>query len=216
VHVRKAGVDAYLLVNEGETTVETAVTAAAGGRATLIDPLRDSQTSVPLAAAAGVALALQRREARLLVVDSLAAPVPPARVSPAAGRTSRPLDLSSWTIAGESGDASPASPLTSWTALPEMERFSGTLTYTTAVMLTVAPATAELDLGCVGDAADLFVNGKFAGFSMWAPYRLSLDSALFHAGENTIAVRVTNSAANFYEGALSPSGLIGPVTLHIG
>ena len=215
IHVRKEGVDAYLLVNEGEETVKTTVTVAAGS-ATLIDPLRDSQTPATLDVSAGFRLTLQRREARLLVVDPQAGAAPPARSERGAGRASRAIDLFDWTVTAESGDYSPAPPLASWTVVPEMERFSGTLTYTTAVTLAAAPASAELDLGRVGVAADLFVNGHAAGFSMWAPYRLALDPALLHAGENTIAVRVTNSAANYYEGALAPSGLIGPVTLHVG
>jgi hypothetical protein len=38
----------------------------------------------------------------------------------------------------------------------------------------------------------------------------------WQAGENTLEVRVTNSAANCYEGAMRPSGLLGPVTLRYG
>lgn len=216
IHVRKDGVDAYLLVNEGEETIETAITVAVGGSARLIDPLRDSRTSAPFNASDRFRLTLQRREARLLVVDPQAVAEPPVQPAPGAGSASRALHLDDWTVAAESGDYSPAPPLASWTVLPELERFAGTLTYTTTLTLAAAPVSAELDLGQIGDAADLFVNGHAAGFSMWAPYRLTLDPALFRAGENTIAVRVTNSAANYYEGALAPSGLIGPVTLHIG
>jgi hypothetical protein len=90
------------------------------------------------------------------------------------------------------------------------------LTYSTSVTLANLPETVDLDLGLVGNAADVFVNGHTAGFAMWAPYRLPLDPTHFRAGENRIVVRVTNSAANYFEGALLPSGLIGPVTLRLG
>ncbi|HEU5316097.1 MAG TPA: hypothetical protein VFX49_08315, partial [Chloroflexota bacterium] len=65
-------------------------------------------------------------------------------------------------------------------------------------------------------AAEVFVNGQAAGSAMWAPYRVSLDPTLLCAGENTLAIHVTNSAANAYEGALRPSGLLGPVSLRLG
>ena len=48
---------------------------------------------------------------------------------------------------------------------------------------------------------------------MWAPYVVRVPAAIWRAGANRLEVAVTNSAANRYEGAMRPSGLLGPVTL---
>ena len=70
----------------------------------------------------------------------------------------------------------------------------------------------DLDLGRVGDIAQLSVDGTEIGVRMWAPYAFDLDAGL--AGRSvTIEVRVTNSMANEYDGVKRPSGLMGPVEL---
>jgi hypothetical protein len=125
-----------------------------------------------------------------------------------------------------------------WTAVRSLERFSGTLRYRATVTLdgqapaeTALPASAgakqpegvpaaaggmqmvEVDLGQVGEAAEVFVNGVRAGAALWAPYRIFTAASLWQPGPNELLVQVTNSAANAYEGALRPSGLRGPVRL---
>ena len=68
----------------------------------------------------------------------------------------------------------------------------------------------ELDLGRVGEAASVLVNGKEVGWALWAPYRIVTGKDAWVQGDNVLEVRVTNTAANAYEGALYPSGLMGP------
>ena len=126
------------------------------------------------------------------------------------------MALAEWSAVDVNGVASDAPALGDWTVVRQLERFSGTLVYRTSVALLRAPAAAELDLGRVGEAAEVFVNGRAAGFALWAPYRIALGPALLRAGRNEIEVRVTNSAANHFEGALRPSGLMGPVSLRLG
>ena len=114
---------------------------------------------------------------------------------------------------------------------------------------TMANVTAEqlrsggrvlLDLGKVGDIAEVSVNGKALGTLWKAPYRIDVTDAL-RAGENKLEVKVTNQWTNRIAGdrdapadkkvltpapagrggggrggpggALPESGLIGPVTL---
>jgi hypothetical protein len=67
----------------------------------------------------------------------------------------------------------------------------------------------------VGETATVTVNGTMAGQSLWAAHRIDTPGSLWRTGVNELQVAVTNSAANFYEGALLPSGLIGPVRLHL-
>jgi hypothetical protein len=68
-----------------------------------------------------------------------------------------------------------------------------------------------LDLGDVGSAAQVSVNGHAFDPVLWKPYRLDVTAAL-RAGTNTITVRVTNTLANAH-GSAKASGLLGPVTL---
>ncbi|MRW88568.1 glycoside hydrolase [Duganella sp. FT80W] len=114
--------------------------------------------------------------------------------------------------------------------------FSGITSYQRSFALPagVKPgADLKLDLGKVGDVAEVWVNGKLAGTAWKAPYQVDIGS-LVNEGANTLEVRVANlwvnrligdaqpgvtkvtfTAAPTYtkDAPLRPSGLIGPVTL---
>ena len=114
--------------------------------------------------------------------------------------------------------------------------FSGTSTYTKSFQLPkgVKPGAAlQLDLGQVGDVAEVRVNGRLMGTVWRAPFRLDIGPAT-QAGANTLEVRVANlwvnrligdvqpnaqkvaftAAPTYAPGApLRPSGLLGPVVL---
>jgi alpha-L-rhamnosidase len=116
--------------------------------------------------------------------------------------------------------------------------FSGISTYTRSFMLPigVAPGTPLLlNLGQLGDVAEVHVNGQLVGTAWRPPYRLEIGAAT-KAGPNTLEVRVANlwvnrligdaqpnakkiafTAAPTYtpNAPLRPSGLIGPVTLQL-
>jgi hypothetical protein len=121
---------------------------------------------------------------------------------------------------------------------PRVKYFSGTSIYRTQFDL---PAKAgpglplRLDLGRVGDVAQVVVNGKDAGIAWKAPYQVDI-GALVVKGANTVEIRVANlwvnrlvgdaqpgaakvtfTAAPTYTAAapLRPAGLIGPVTLQV-
>jgi hypothetical protein len=114
--------------------------------------------------------------------------------------------------------------------------FSGTATYTTRFTLPkgIKPgAPLWIDLGKIGDLAQVSVNGQAAGTVWLAPYRLDIGK-LVKKGANALEVKVANlwvnrligdqqpgaqkltfTAAPTYkpDAPLRPSGLIGPVTL---
>jgi hypothetical protein len=114
--------------------------------------------------------------------------------------------------------------------------FSGTSIYTKSFLLPkgVKPGAAlQLDLGQVGDVAEVRVNGRLLGTVWRAPFRLDIGAAT-KSGANTLEVRVANvwvnrligdaqpevkkvaftAAPTYTSGApLRPSGLIGPVAL---
>lgn len=116
--------------------------------------------------------------------------------------------------------------------------FSGTSIYQTSFTLppqSAPGAPLKLNLGKVGDVAEVLVNGKPAGIAWKQPYELDI-GALTVAGDNVVEIRVANlwvnrligdaqpgvnkvtfTAAPSYskDAPLRPAGLIGPVTLQV-
>jgi hypothetical protein len=116
--------------------------------------------------------------------------------------------------------------------------FSGTVTYTTRFVLprTLKAGTPlMLDLGRVGDIAEVAVNGTPVGTAWKAPYQVDIAKAA-KAGNNTLVVKVADLWVNRLIGdaqpgakkvayttlqsylpsaPLRPSGLLGPVTLRV-
>ncbi|WP_068072378.1 glycosyl hydrolase [Novosphingobium lentum] len=147
-----------------------------------------------------------------------------------------------WTVAFQPGRGAPAQvampvlqPLDT-SSDPGVRYFSGTATYSSSFTLAkLPPAGAPLwiDLGAIGDVAQVSVNGQPAGTTWFAPYRLDI-ARLAKPGRNTITVSVANLWVNRLIGDAQPgakpitftalptyrpdaplrrSGLIGPVTL---
>lgn len=118
-------------------------------------------------------------------------------------------------------------------AEPGVRYFSGVSTYRRDFELAKVGERVWLDLGQVGDLAEIHVNGKLVGTSWRAPHRLDVSAAV-KPGRNALEVRVANVWANRLIGdvqpgaqkvafvttptyhpdaPLRPSGLIGPVRL---
>ena len=147
-----------------------------------------------------------------------------------------------WDVAFQPGRGAPAG--TRLTALaplseqadPGIRYFSGIATYTTRFSLPKGVKPGQqltLDLGQVGDLAEVLVNGQSAGIAWHAPYQVSIGN-LVRDGSNELEVRVANLWVNRLIGdaqpdakkisyvtigtyradaPLRPSGLIGPVRL---
>jgi len=119
---------------------------------------------------------------------------------------------------------------------PGVKYFSGEATYTTTFSLPSRASTGKeivLDLGQVGDIAEVRVNNQVVGTTWHAPFRLDISRAS-RAGVNSLEVRVANRWVNRLIGdaqpgaqrvtyttfapylpnaPLLPSGLLGPVTV---
>jgi hypothetical protein len=128
--------------------------------------------------------------------------------------------------------------LASWTD-STLANYSGTAIYETTFALKNVPAGERiyLDLGAVGLAAEVWLNGQKAGERAWRPYELDV-TAFVRPGANRLKVRVANSNAGrmaqgdpIYENGawgvrfaserdrlktLRPNGLEGPVRLLAG
>lgn len=116
---------------------------------------------------------------------------------------------------------------------PSVRYFSGVATYSSRFTLQDTTKSLFLDLGKVGDLAEVLVNGQSVGTVWTAPYQLDV-SRFVQAGENLLEVRVANlwhnrligdaqpsatkiawTASPMYkaDAPLRPAGLMGPVTL---
>ncbi|WP_088183784.1 glycosyl hydrolase [Sphingobium sp. Z007] len=149
---------------------------------------------------------------------------------------------SPWTVSLQPGRGAPAR--INMPALTPLENnadkgvryFSGIATYATRFALPKgvnSGAPLWIDLGKIGDLAEVRVNGHLAGTTWFAPYRLDIGK-LVKPGNNQLEVKVANlwvnrligdqqpgvgkitfTAAPTYrpDAPLRPSGLIGPVQL---
>ncbi|MES2021881.1 MAG: glycosyl hydrolase [Pseudomonadota bacterium] len=158
-----------------------------------------------------------------------------------------------WTLGFPTGSGAPAEmarpALTSWTdsTSAAVRYFSGTATYRKTIDAPAAwfrsGGRLLLDLGSVGNVADVWINGRSVGVAWKPPYRVDITDAV-RQGRNQLEVRVanvwrnrlvgdkqpgatpvtfTNAAAGGGFAALGgiidkdtpllPSGLLGPVTV---
>jgi hypothetical protein len=119
---------------------------------------------------------------------------------------------------------------------PGIKYFSGTVTYRTRFRLPRGARPAAplmLDLGKVGDIAEVAVNGHPVGYAWKAPYRVDIGPAV-KRGDNLVEVKVADLWVNRLVGdaqpgakkityttmptyqasaPLRPSGLMGPVAI---
>ncbi len=100
----------------------------------------------------------------------------------------------------------------------EMPDFTGNIRYTASVVLDPAEHKV-LDLGNVGQTAEVRINGKHIGTRIFAPYRFNISDAVIK-GENTLQITVTNTCVYKQRDRFSrfmlikPSGLLGPVKFY--
>ncbi len=244
VHRKLADGDLYFLVNRSKSPIKVdarfRVTgkapeflSAIDGRSTPASYRIDGDaTVVPVALGAEESIHILFRKpassaSRIVPEPSLAAPV----------------DLNgTWEVTFQPGRGAPASTTMrslaslSENADPAIRYFSGETRYSTSFKAPKSYRKGSplwLDLGAVGDIAEVTVNGKPVGSRWQAPFRLDIGTAV-RAGENSLEVRVANLWVNRLIGdaqagaekvgfvtiptfrpdaPLRPSGLIGPVTL---
>jgi hypothetical protein len=129
---------------------------------------------------------------------------PERTVAPAA-ETKLTAITGPWTVTFPPNFGAPASiqlaKLTSWTASsdPGVKYFSGTATYTKPFQVPAAWLRSGqriwIDLGRVGDLAEVKVNGKDEGITWAPPYRIDITDAL-RPGANKLEIAVTNEWSN--------------------
>ena len=183
-------------------------------------------------------LQLEANQALFLVFDKNGAPKPEYIAPKTAGTLA--LD-GAWNVTFEGLGAPEGSrtfaTLSSYTESEEeaVKYFSGIATYTNTFTLGKKEKAdgLRINLGSVGQMADVFINGEHVEFLWKAPYKVDWTGTL-KPGKNTIEVKVVNTWPNrligdaqpgakkltyttmpFYQAdsPLTPSGLMGPVVL---
>ncbi len=96
--------------------------------------------------------------------------------------------------------------------------FAGSIRYEADFALDSATESALVDLGSVGETAEVFVNGERLGLRICPPYRFGA-AGLLRAGMNHICIEITTTLVreapdpiSLYM-AMEPVGLLGPVSL---
>jgi hypothetical protein len=188
----------------------------------------------------GHALHMEPNQALFVVTTPDALPIPEEKPLQSVGtvRMDGPWSVSFEGLGAPDG-VQKWNKLISWTESsdPALKYFSGTATYknTFTVKKKNLPATLSIDLGQVGQMADVFINGEHVAFLWKAPYKVEWNGHL-QAGKNTIEIKVVNLWVNrligdaqpdakkqaftlvsFYQvdSDLLPSGLMGPVTIEL-
>jgi hypothetical protein len=246
LHRKLADGDIYFLTNRKADALKTAVRfrvtgkvpelwhAETGEREPVSYRIEGGETVVPLE--------LQGRDA-VFVIFRKAATQPSLQVAQRAWRPLGTID-GAWDVKFQEGRGAPMTATLptlrslSESDIPGIRYFSGTTIYSRTFSLPkgIKPGIPlMLDLGKVGDVAEVYVNGEAAGTVWKPPYRADI-SRLVRPGSNKIEVRVANLWVNRLIGdaqpgaqkigfttmptylpdaPLRPAGLIGPVSLLI-
>jgi hypothetical protein len=216
LHYHKENRHFYFFVNEGDQAIEGDLSLATTGALECWDPLDGTARPWPgatLDSRTHTHLHLERRQGLILAVDTQGEAQPVGAMPPRPGAVLIVI-AGSWQVYDDEGTQLDLPCPADWAQVPGWETYTGRLCFRTLFTLTPAQVNHSLflDLGQVGDIADVALNGATLGSRAWAPYMWALDQ-ICQAGDNQLEVRVTNSIANRFEGLQRPSGLIGPVSI---
>lgn len=218
-HAQRDGQDIYAFSNDAiHNNLDAVLQLPNAGNCLVYDPWHNAcyRANAPEGA-----LRLQLEKGNLLFVvfgGEIPAGTPAFRVEAAR----KPLELRFDIYAKDEGEAdfhllAEHSALFDITAPDQHPNFSGELLYKTT--LSARDGFTVLDLGDVGETAEVTLNGVSLGVRINAPYKFSLAGAL-QAGENTLEVLVrSNPAHRRHDDALTcysyipPTGILGDIAL---
>ena len=207
-HVIKDGVDFYLLVNEGETSISGRLTVCAKGKAEWWNAWTGEMTAAYTDESGSYALTLERRESIILCID----PAQPAQQADMPVQTSsaaKPLAGCEWILTRMTDSRSITLKADENGCLPGFETLEGWETYSGWVAYeTEVSEAAILDLGEAHEMVRVLCNGQRIGHKLWSPYVFELPQ-----GRLQLRIEVCNTLCNQLDGKPLPSGLIGPVQI---
>lgn len=204
-HRRLADRDVYYVANQSDIPVKLEVRLRSAGNGVEIwRPMTGERSRAEATLAGGTAtlpLSLAERETVFVVISD-----GPSSLLPGGQMAEKQLSLFNgpWAVSFKGPAAPPRTSLLSsysWTKSsdPTQKFFSGTATYTRT--FNVQPSWLKLngglvlDLGKVGDVAEVRVNGASAGILFAPPYRVDV-TKLLKPGLNRLEISVTNEFTN--------------------
>lgn len=218
-HVVKEGMDFYLLVNEGEKTIEGELYIKNKGKVEAWDAWKGTTEELGVQLSNHgemiVNISIQRRESIIIFVDRQAGPllekdkIQEIKVTLLA-------EQFNWSVTKQGCRPLITDKLQSWHDWDAFTGYQGEVIYETTFEINLVKdiKSVECDLGAVHEIAHVYVNDKNVGFKMWAPYVFDITDEVVQ-GKNNLKIIVTNSMANKYENKNFTSGLIGNVSINV-
>lgn len=214
-HLRRGENDVFLFFNEQSTPIDTVLTLPVTGAGVCYDAF-DNTAAAVYAPEDGMPLRLEAFGVRAFVFgpDNTAqeAVQPRGSVKSCTWR----YTISLQDAGGEAWRLLAAdSSLFDVTSSRGEPRFSGAIRYETAFEAADTGMPVWLDLGQVGETAEVALNGVPCGVRIQAPYRFRLDG--LRTGTNHLVIEVRNNPGHRERDAFSaflampPSGVLGPV-----
>ena len=203
-HIVKSGEHFYILVNEGEAPVTGDVTFSAGEAVSVFDPWSGKELALK-----DNVLSLDRRESLIICAGKNPSRKAVLHFENRYGTPKREIEPENWYIDSDKVK------LGSWTENDKLKDFCGTVCYESEFEIDLKSVDKLiLDMGSVAEQAEVYLNGGYVGYKLWAPYVLDLTDYVKN-GKNSLEIEVTNSLANKYGKEKLPSGLLQRVILKI-
>ncbi len=226
-HYQKAGEDIYFFTNEEiHAVVQSQVTLPSVGPVYLYDALAEKRLEIPYEQDAGktkIHLTLEPYQSIFVIFGEHGQLEKPVHIDEYAHKKAMngewQIRLAPYDSDGSFGEPIALNELGNLTAAHRYPYFAGTIQY----CLEFESATdgeALLDLGRVGEIAQVWINDIEIGILICPPYRLSVPKGVLCKGRNALTVRVTNTLVkanhqNPYDRywPQEPSGLLGPILM---
>lgn len=205
-HILKGSEHFYVLTNEGENEIEGDISIKSSEEIYLLDAWNGTVQKYE-----GQEIRLLRRSSLILNAGKNICEEKKLHIGQQSKEDTEIIELQNW----HNPEKNIALVLGSWTKISGMSDYCGTVNYVTEFDLSAEDLRSViLDLGTVGEQAEVIVNDQYAGFKLWAPYVLDITSYV-RKGKNKLTVSVTNSLANHYTPHRMESGLLDKVCLKI-
>ena len=225
-HYAHNGLDCWLLFNESVSAAQRALLSIdADGPVYAYDAFANTLSqvdSVPAGDNTEIQVQIGPYEMLILLTGDVS-----ASNAPVLPRSFAPVQSigDTWRISTATAEEYPAftvqpelTALRNLNAPDALPRFAGTVRYETTFTAPPADGNMYIDLGGVGEVAEVWLNGVSLGAAIAPPYRFSCGNAL-HEGDNTLVVEVINNLGyrerdwlSHFQ-ALPAFGLMGPVSL---
>jgi hypothetical protein len=213
-HVVKGGLDFYLIVNEGEAAIDGELVFSGPGDFEVWDPWSGEITEAKVVRSEGdcavISLHINRRDSLIICRDEARAGI--AVRQPELSMVRSVAIAGQWVLEKPSGERKVVDDLISWTEDDDMQYFAGEAVYEIHFRLDklVGIKRMILDLGVVGEIAQVYINSREVGIKMWAPFEFDI-SEFITTDDFKLKVVVTNSISNKIAQSKVKSGLLGPV-----